>query len=96
MRLWLILAMAFPVWGQAAPGHRVRSLRVTVLSTMLATRGIGEWGFAALVEADGRKILFDTARAPKPWRRTPGRWGSISRESPMSSSAITMRTIPAV
>lgn len=27
---------------------------------MLADDGIGEWGFAALVEADGRRILFDT------------------------------------
>lgn len=43
---------------------RVRAAKVTVLSTMLADRGIGEWGFAALVEADGRRILFDTgARA---------------------------------
>jgi len=39
---------------------RVESLRITVLSTMLADRGIGEWGFAALVEVDGRRILFDT------------------------------------
>jgi 7,8-dihydropterin-6-yl-methyl-4-(beta-D-ribofuranosyl)aminobenzene 5'-phosphate synthase len=27
---------------------------------MLADEGFGEWGFAALVEADGRRILFDT------------------------------------
>jgi len=27
---------------------------------MLADQGIGEWGFSALVEADGRTILFDT------------------------------------
>ncbi len=27
---------------------------------MLADKGFGEWGFAALVEADGRRILFDT------------------------------------
>ncbi len=40
--------------------HRVRSLHITVLSTMLADHGLGEWGFAALVEADGRRILFDT------------------------------------
>lgn len=41
----------------------MQSLRITVLSTMLADRGIGEWGFAALVEADGRRILFDTGDA---------------------------------
>jgi len=40
--------------------HRVRDLEITVLSTKLAPRGIGEWGFAALVEADGQRILFDT------------------------------------
>jgi 7,8-dihydropterin-6-yl-methyl-4-(beta-D-ribofuranosyl)aminobenzene 5'-phosphate synthase len=43
---------------------RVRSLRVLVLSTMLADSGIGEWGFAALVEVDGRRILFDTGAHP--------------------------------
>ena len=44
---------------------RVRSLRVTILTTMLADRsGIGEWGFAALVEVDGRRILFDTGARP--------------------------------
>lgn len=41
-------------------GHRVRALSITVLSTTKAPRGTGEWGFAALVEADGERILFDT------------------------------------
>jgi 7,8-dihydropterin-6-yl-methyl-4-(beta-D-ribofuranosyl)aminobenzene 5'-phosphate synthase len=46
----------------AAPrsDHKVKSLEIKVLSTMLADDGIGEWGFAAVVEADGRRILFDT------------------------------------
>ena len=45
-------------------------MKVTILSTMLADEGIGEWGFSALVEADGRRILVhvvhdeDTARQP--------------------------------
>ena len=40
---------------------RVKALKITVLSTMLADgRELGEWGFAALVEVDGRRILFDT------------------------------------
>jgi 7,8-dihydropterin-6-yl-methyl-4-(beta-D-ribofuranosyl)aminobenzene 5'-phosphate synthase len=44
----------------------VESLKITVLSTMLTdTAGIGEWGFAALVEADGHRILFDTGRFPE-------------------------------
>lgn len=42
----------------------MQALKITVLSTMLADDGIGEWGFAALVEADGRRILFDTGNRP--------------------------------
>jgi 7,8-dihydropterin-6-yl-methyl-4-(beta-D-ribofuranosyl)aminobenzene 5'-phosphate synthase len=42
----------------------VRNLRVTILSTMLADDGIGEWEFAALVETDGHKILYDTGARP--------------------------------
>lgn len=40
-----------------------RTVKVTVLSTMLAGdrgRGIGEWGFAALLEVDGQRVLIDT------------------------------------
>jgi 7,8-dihydropterin-6-yl-methyl-4-(beta-D-ribofuranosyl)aminobenzene 5'-phosphate synthase len=50
----------------ALPAHsQVKSLKITVLSTMLAdaNRGqsfLGEWGFSALVEVDGHRILFDT------------------------------------
>ena len=44
---------------------RIRSARITILSTMLAdTKGLGEWGFAALVEADGHRLLFDTGARP--------------------------------
>ena len=46
---------------------RLRSARITILSTMLADmKGVGEWGFAALVEADGHRLLFDTGPAPRP------------------------------
>jgi 7,8-dihydropterin-6-yl-methyl-4-(beta-D-ribofuranosyl)aminobenzene 5'-phosphate synthase len=42
------------------------TVRVVVLSTMLASgKGVGEWGFGALVEADGRQILFDTGKFPE-------------------------------
>lgn len=45
----------------------VKALKVTVLSTMLvgnAREGVGEWGFAAVLEVDGRRWLVDTgARA---------------------------------
>ncbi len=64
--LSLTLALVAPAGAQERP--QVRSLRITVLSTMLAgdfAGGIGEWGFAALVEADGRRILFDTGARPE-------------------------------
>lgn len=57
------LASALPLFAQSPA--RVKSLKITVLTTMLADgRGIGEWGFAALVEADGRRLLFDTGARP--------------------------------
>jgi len=31
---------------------------------MLSDDFIGEWGFAALVEANGRRLLFDTGARP--------------------------------
>lgn len=45
--------------------RRVRALKITILTTMLTDgRGLGEWGFAALAEADGHRILFDTGGRP--------------------------------
>lgn len=55
------VSVAGPVRASAG---RVQAARITVLSTMLADKGVGEWGFAALVEADGRRILFDTGARP--------------------------------
>jgi 7,8-dihydropterin-6-yl-methyl-4-(beta-D-ribofuranosyl)aminobenzene 5'-phosphate synthase len=43
--------------------HAVQALKITVLVTNLAgdpRAGQGEWGYSALVEADGHKILYDT------------------------------------
>jgi 7,8-dihydropterin-6-yl-methyl-4-(beta-D-ribofuranosyl)aminobenzene 5'-phosphate synthase len=55
--------------GQAphpAPSpSRAGAVKVVILSTMLADAGIGEWGFAALVEVDGRRVLFDTGARPE-------------------------------
>ena len=55
------LALLFAAPQGAPP---VRTAKITILSTMLADRGIGEWGFAALVEADGKRLLFDTGSEP--------------------------------
>jgi 7,8-dihydropterin-6-yl-methyl-4-(beta-D-ribofuranosyl)aminobenzene 5'-phosphate synthase len=61
----LALAMLLPI-SLAAAGGTVREVKIKVLSTMLAdSAGVGEWGFAALVEVDGRRILFDTGARPQ-------------------------------
>src|SRR5688572_13116332 len=64
MLLSALLFVAAAAPPQAATP--VKALKITVLSTMLAgsDRGIGEWGFAALLEVDGQRLLVDTgARA---------------------------------
>jgi 7,8-dihydropterin-6-yl-methyl-4-(beta-D-ribofuranosyl)aminobenzene 5'-phosphate synthase len=52
----------------ASPGEEpavVSELKITTLSTMLTElQGVGEWGYAALVEADGVRVLFDTGARP--------------------------------
>jgi 7,8-dihydropterin-6-yl-methyl-4-(beta-D-ribofuranosyl)aminobenzene 5'-phosphate synthase len=76
VRFWLhplviAAALLIPAHGRAQSGARahVTSVKVTVLSTMLVGNGgpsgIGEWGFAALLEADGRRILIDTGARPE-------------------------------
>jgi 7,8-dihydropterin-6-yl-methyl-4-(beta-D-ribofuranosyl)aminobenzene 5'-phosphate synthase len=64
MRGWLAMMLLLATPAQAASDHVVHALKITTLSTMLADVGIGEWGYSALVEVDGRKILFDTGAHP--------------------------------
>ncbi|MBV8475982.1 MAG: MBL fold metallo-hydrolase [Acidobacteria bacterium] len=66
-----LLASALSL-AQSAPGTtklpvQVHALKVTVLSTMLVgdTTGLGEWGFSALAEADGHRVLLDTGGHPQ-------------------------------
>jgi 7,8-dihydropterin-6-yl-methyl-4-(beta-D-ribofuranosyl)aminobenzene 5'-phosphate synthase len=49
-----------------AASQKISNLKITILSTMLVSSngGIGEWGFSALVEADGHRVLVDTGGAP--------------------------------
>lgn len=55
------VAAAGAVLTAAAGPVQVQALKITLLSTMLADGdALGEWGFAALVEVDGRRLLFDT------------------------------------
>ena len=58
-------AQGAPAPGQAAHAQ-IKNLKVTVLSTMLVGDrvGLGEWGFSALLEADGHRILIDTGGHP--------------------------------
>ena len=69
---WILLlaAMVPAALSPAAPAQEargpVKSVEVVILSTMLADRaGVGEWGFSALVEADGHRLLFDTGARPE-------------------------------
>ena len=72
MKSWmaaLVMALVTLICStaEAADGtaHRAKMLKVTTLSTMVAdTKGFGEWGYAALVEVDGKRILFDTGADP--------------------------------
>jgi len=64
---WVAVGLGLALGAElaAAEKGRVASLKITVLSTMLADGDeLGEWGFAALVEADGHRILFDTGASP--------------------------------
>jgi 7,8-dihydropterin-6-yl-methyl-4-(beta-D-ribofuranosyl)aminobenzene 5'-phosphate synthase len=61
-----LLGVATPADAATAPSaYQAKAAKVTILSTMLSEYdGIGEWGFAALVEVDGHKVLFDTGARP--------------------------------
>jgi 7,8-dihydropterin-6-yl-methyl-4-(beta-D-ribofuranosyl)aminobenzene 5'-phosphate synthase len=62
-----LAAVSLPALRSEAEDVRpqVGALRVVILSTMLANEGVGEWGFAAYVEADGHRVLFDTGARPR-------------------------------
>ena len=63
----LLAALSFLLFpaSATAQAHQVHALKITVLSTMLADGdALGEWGYSALVEVDGHKILFDTGAHP--------------------------------
>jgi 7,8-dihydropterin-6-yl-methyl-4-(beta-D-ribofuranosyl)aminobenzene 5'-phosphate synthase len=67
--VWLIAVLAAftatPALAESGGAHQAKAVKVTTLSTMLSDLdGFGEWGYAALVEVDGRRILFDTGANP--------------------------------
>lgn len=64
-----LVLLLFAVACTAAPGESnsrsAETVAVTILSSNLANVAtIGEWGFSALVEVDGRCILFDAGNYP--------------------------------
>ncbi len=38
---------------------KIKDFKITILSTMLSDFHTGEWGFSAMIEVDGERILFD-------------------------------------
>jgi 7,8-dihydropterin-6-yl-methyl-4-(beta-D-ribofuranosyl)aminobenzene 5'-phosphate synthase len=63
--LSLIAALAVMSPGPSSADELASSVTVTILSSNLASGAtVGEWGFSALVEADGKCVLFDTGRHP--------------------------------
>jgi 7,8-dihydropterin-6-yl-methyl-4-(beta-D-ribofuranosyl)aminobenzene 5'-phosphate synthase len=70
--LALAASMSWPHLVRAAPPATppISSARVTILSTMLAEASrestlFGEWGFSAVIEANGHRVLFDTGATPE-------------------------------
>ena len=65
MKLYLS-ATALALLAVPLQAEQAHSVRVEVLSTMLTSdEGVGEWGFSAVVDVDGRRILFDTGDRPE-------------------------------
>jgi 7,8-dihydropterin-6-yl-methyl-4-(beta-D-ribofuranosyl)aminobenzene 5'-phosphate synthase len=61
----VILTLMLPTFVVGEEPAVVSELKITTLSTMLTEfRGVGEWGYAALIEADGHTVLFDTGERP--------------------------------
>src|SRR6202522_1099201 len=59
--VWALVMGSGFARAEAVASGRVQALKITILSTMLADGDeLGEWGFSALVEVDGHRILFDT------------------------------------
>src|SRR6478736_660042 len=61
---FVLLVSSAPTPATTPASGRVHALKIQILSTMLADEGIGEWGFGAIVEVDGHRILFDTGARP--------------------------------
>jgi len=68
--VWLATLVLLPSVASTQPATAViaKAAKFTVLSTMLSGMpgaGIGEWGFAGLLEVDGHRLLIDTGARPE-------------------------------
>ena len=55
----LIIALLFLPIISFGQNPKIKDFKITILSTMLSDFHTGEWGFSAMIEADGKRILFD-------------------------------------
>ena len=55
----LIIALLFLPMISFGQNPKIKDFKITILSTMLSDSHIGEWGFSAMIEVDGERILFD-------------------------------------
>ena len=58
MKKYLLILLFTPIisFGQ---NPKIKDFKITILSTMLSDFHTGEWGFSAMIEVDGERILFD-------------------------------------
>jgi len=59
MKKLILLVLLVPLVC-IAQNPKIKEFKITILSTMLSDTHIGEWGFSVIIEADGKRILFDT------------------------------------
>ena len=55
----LIIALLFLPIISFGQNPKIKDFKITILSTMLSDFHTGEWGFSAMIEVDGERILFD-------------------------------------
>lgn len=55
----LIIVLLFLPMISFGQNPKIKDFKITILSTMLSDFHTGEWGFSAMIEVDGERILFD-------------------------------------
>ena len=56
---YLIIVLFFIPLLSFGQNPKIKDFKITILSTMLSDSHTGEWGFSAMIEVDGERILFD-------------------------------------